>query len=74
MASFQVLVGGFAIVATNGAEGGRQRVGKSEAVAFDVIDRAAAGNTEYACRDQSFVDAWDFCAHRLLVTVVPRPH
>ncbi|BCZ85535.1 hypothetical protein PTKU64_92100 (plasmid) [Paraburkholderia terrae] len=74
MASFQVLVGGFAIVATNGAAGGRQRVGKSEAVAFDVIDRTAPGNTAYACRDQPFDDAWDFCAHRLLVTATPRPH
>ncbi|WP_251031457.1 hypothetical protein [Paraburkholderia strydomiana] len=58
MALFQVLVGGFAIVATNGAEGGRQRVGKSEAVAFDVIDRKDRGNMYYACRDQSFGDAW----------------
>ncbi|WP_454830686.1 hypothetical protein [Paraburkholderia xenovorans] len=74
MASFQVLVGGFAIVATNGAEGGRQRVGKSEAVAFDVIDRKNRGNMQYACRDQSFVDAWDFCARRLLVTAAPRSH
>jgi hypothetical protein len=74
MASFQVLVGSFAIVATNGAEGGRQRVGKSEAVAFDVIDRTAQGNTSYACRDQSFVEAWDFCALRFLVTATPRSH
>ncbi|TGP40229.1 hypothetical protein EN871_28810 [bacterium M00.F.Ca.ET.228.01.1.1] len=74
MASFQVLVGGFAIVATNGAEGGRQRVGKSDAVAFDVIDRTARDKTSYACRDQSFVDAWDFCARRLLVTAAPRSH
>jgi hypothetical protein len=39
-----------------------------------VIDRTARGNTAYACRDQSFVDAWDFCAHRLLVTATPRSH
>ncbi|MGF6472631.1 hypothetical protein GCT19_37940 [Paraburkholderia sp. CNPSo 3155] len=74
MASFQVLVGSFAIVATNGAAGGRQRVGKSDAVAFDVIDRTAGGNTAYACRDQSFPDAWDFCTRRLLVTAAPRSH
>ncbi|NUX57943.1 hypothetical protein [Paraburkholderia youngii] len=72
MRSFQVLVGGFAIVATNGAEGGRQPVVKSEAVAFDVIDRKATGNTQYASRDQSFDEAWDFCARRL--TAAPRPH
>ncbi|MGF6439547.1 hypothetical protein [Paraburkholderia youngii] len=74
MRSFQVLEGGFAIVATNGAEGGRQPVVKSEAVAFDVIDRKATGNTQYASRDQSFDEAWDFCARRLLVTAAPRPH
>lgn len=74
MASFQVLVGDFAIVATNGAAGGRQQVCKSEAVAFDVIDRKGRGSTNYACRDQSFVEAWDFCAHRLLVTAAPRSH
>jgi hypothetical protein len=74
MRSFRVLVGSFAIIATNGAEGGRQPVGKSDAVAFDVIDRSATGNSRYACRDQTFTDAWDFCAHRFLVTAAPRPH
>jgi hypothetical protein len=74
MRSFRVLVGGFKIIATNGAERGRQPVGKSEAVAFDVIDRNATGNTKYACRDQTFVDAWDFCAHRLFVTAGLRPN
>ncbi|MGF6851152.1 hypothetical protein [Paraburkholderia sp. CI3] len=74
MRSFQVLVGGFAIVATNGAEGGRQPVGKSEAVAFDVIDRKAAGNTKYASRDQTFTDAWDFCTRRLAIVAAKRPH
>jgi hypothetical protein len=74
MASFQVLVGGFAIVGTTGAEGGRQPAVKSEAVAFDVIDRKAEGNTRYARRDQSFDEAWDFCTRSLAFTAAKRPH
>jgi hypothetical protein len=74
MSAFRVLVGGFAIIATNGAAGGRQPVGKSDAVAFDVLDRTAAGNTRYACRDQSFFDAWDFCTQRLARVAALKPH
>ena len=74
MSAFRVLVGSFAIVATNGAAGGRQPVGKSDAVAFDVVDRTAQGNTQYACRDQSFFDAWDFCTRRLAVAAAVKSH
>ncbi|CAE6849590.1 hypothetical protein R75461_07407 [Paraburkholderia nemoris] len=74
MASFKILVGKYSIIATNGASGGRQPVGKSDAVSFDVIDRRSQGNTQFAARDQTFSEAWDFCAHRLLVTAASRPH
>jgi hypothetical protein len=74
MSAFRVIVGGFAIIATNGVAGGRQPVGKSDAVAFDVVDRTAAGNTQYACRDQSFPDAWDFCTRRLALVAAVKPH
>jgi hypothetical protein len=74
MGSFRVLVGGFAIVGTTGAAGGHQPAPKSEAVAFDVIDRRGMGNTQYLCRDQPFDEAWDFCTRRLAIVATTRPH
>jgi hypothetical protein len=74
MSAFRILLGSFAIVATNGVAGGRQPVGKSDAVAFDVIDRTAVGNTHYACRDQTLFDAWDFCTRRLALAAARKPH
>ncbi|SIT34893.1 conserved hypothetical protein [Paraburkholderia ribeironis] len=74
MASFKILLGNYSIVATNGASGGRQPVGKSDAVSFDVIDRRSQGNVQFAARDQTFSEAWDFCARRLLVIAASRPH
>lgn len=74
MSSFRVLVGDFAIVGTTGAAGGRQPAMKSDAVAYDVIDRTSAGNKRYACRDQTFDAAWDFCARRIAIVAASRPH
>lgn len=74
MSSFRVLVGDFVIVSTTGAAGGRQPAMKSDAVAYDVIDRKSEGNTRYACRDQTFDEAWDFCTRRILIVAASRPH
>jgi hypothetical protein len=74
MSSFRVLVGNFAIVGTTGAERGRQPTVKSDAVVFDVIDRKSAGNTQYACRDQTFEEAWDFCTRRIAIVAARRSH
>ena len=72
--SFGVLVGDFAIVGTTGAERGRQPTVKSDAVAYDVIDRKSGDNTQYACRDQTFEAAWDFCTRRIAIVATSRPH
>ena len=40
--SFSMIVGRYEIVATSGVENGSVRVGKSEAEAYDVIDRSEA--------------------------------
>jgi hypothetical protein len=74
MSSFRVLVGGLEIVGTTGVGSGRQPAQKSDAVAFDVIDRKGEGNTQYLCRDQSFDAAWDFCTRRLAIVAAKRLH
>jgi hypothetical protein len=74
MSSFRVLVGGFAIVGSTGTSGGGQPAMKSDAVAFDVIERNSAGNTQYACRDQTFEAAWDFCTRRIAITAAQKSH
>jgi hypothetical protein len=40
---FKMIVGRFEIVATSGVKNGSVRVGKSEAQAYDVIDRRKTG-------------------------------
>jgi hypothetical protein len=74
MSSFRVLVGNFAIVGTTGEADGRQPAAKSEAVAFDVIDRRGRGSTTYLCRDQPFDAAWDFCTTRLAIEAARKLH
>ncbi|WP_175772998.1 hypothetical protein [Paraburkholderia phenazinium] len=74
MSSFRVLVGNFAIVGTTGEAGGHQPAVKSEAVAFDVIDRRCSGYTAYLRRDQPFEAAWDFCAARLAIEAARKLH
>ncbi|MGQ7932220.1 hypothetical protein [Paraburkholderia sp. D1E] len=69
-----MLVGNFAIVSTTGAASGNQPALKSDAEAYDVIDRRARGNTLYACRDQSFDEAWDFCTRRLAIVAAAGQH
>ena len=72
MDAFRVLVGQYEIVATTGAESGRKPTAKSQAVAFDVIDRTALNEARYACRDQDFWDAWFFCVRRSAITAATR--
>ncbi|MGF6782058.1 hypothetical protein [Paraburkholderia sp. GAS334] len=74
MSSFRVLVGRFEIAGTTGAAGGRQPAQKSDAVAFDVIDRKGEGSAQYLCRDQPFDAAWDFCTRRIAIVGTARPH
>ncbi|WP_176060313.1 hypothetical protein [Paraburkholderia sp. BCC1876] len=74
MSSFQVLVGGLAIVGSSGAAGGNRPAMKSDAASFDVIDRRGQGNTRYLFRDPSFEAAWDFCTRRLAIVAAARPH
>lgn len=68
MRAFRVLVGKFEIIGTSGVVNGRVPASKSDAVAFDVIDRTAGGDdTRYVSRDQSFVAAFDLCVRKALV-------
>ena len=74
MSPFRVLVGKFEIVGTTGEADGRQPAVKSEAVAFDVIDRRAPGNTRYVCRDRSFDEAWDLSVWRTAIAAASQLH
>jgi hypothetical protein len=47
--SFGMIVGRYEIVATSGVENGSVRVGKSEAEAYDVIDRKRRGCARLDC-------------------------
>ncbi|MEW6342978.1 MAG: hypothetical protein AB1704_20145 [Pseudomonadota bacterium] len=69
MRAFRVLVGKFEIVGTTGAANGRLPALKSEAVAFDVIDRTSSGNgdKQYVSRDQPLDVAFDYCVRKALV-------
>ncbi|MFM0123342.1 MULTISPECIES: hypothetical protein [Paraburkholderia] len=58
---FRMIVGRFEIVATSGVENGSAPVGKSEAQAYDVIDRRSTGLTTTAKRGVELDDAWFYC-------------
>jgi hypothetical protein len=58
---FTMIVGRFAIVATSGVSNGSVRVGKSEALAYDVFDRHQQGIAKVGV---SFDDAWFYCVRR----------
>jgi hypothetical protein len=61
---FTMIVGRFQIVATSGVKNGSVRVGKSEAVAYDVIDRRQSGNARPEKEGVPFDDAWFYCVRR----------
>jgi hypothetical protein len=58
---FTMIVGRFEIVATSGVKNGSVRVGKSEALAYDVIDRRHRGNIKPEKVGVDFDDAWFYC-------------
>ena len=59
--SFRMIVGRFEIVATSGVENGSVRVGKSQAKAYDVIDRRQAVNTKPEKVGLDLDAAWFSC-------------
>lgn len=58
---FKMIVGWFEIVATSGVKNGSVRVGKSEAQAYDVIDRRKTGVVTPEKRGVELDDAWSYC-------------
>jgi hypothetical protein len=62
--SFRMIVGRFEIVATSGAENGSVRVGKSEAQAYDVVDRDKLSGSQVERRSVTLDTAWSFCVRR----------
>jgi hypothetical protein len=58
---FRMIVGRFEIVGTSGVKNGSVRVGKSEALAYDVIDRHQRGNIIPTKVGVDFDDAWFYC-------------
>lgn len=61
---FTMIVGRYQIVATSGVENGSVRVGKSEAMAYDVIDRNQCGNARPERVGIPLDDAWTYCVRR----------
>jgi hypothetical protein len=62
--SFSMIVGRYQIVATSGVENGSVRVGKSEAEAYDVIDRSRAGHARLEKQGVTLDTAWFYCIRR----------
>ncbi|MFP3645859.1 hypothetical protein [Paraburkholderia sp. SIMBA_054] len=58
---FTMIVGRFEIIATSGVKNGSVRVGKSEAVAYDVIDRHQRGNIKPEKVGVDLDAAWFYC-------------
>jgi hypothetical protein len=62
--SFSMIVGRYKIVATSGVQNGSVRVGKSEAEAYDVIDRGHGGNARVEKEGVTLDTAWFYCIRR----------
>jgi hypothetical protein len=62
--SFSMIVGRYQIVATSGVENGSVRVGKSEAEAYDVIDRGQGAHGRLDKRGVTLDTAWFYCIRR----------
>ncbi|MGF6637123.1 hypothetical protein [Paraburkholderia tuberum] len=58
---FKMIVGRFEIVATSGVRNGSVRVGKSDAQAYDVIDRRRIGIVIPDKIGVELDDAWSYC-------------
>lgn len=58
---FKMIVGRFEIVATSGVANGSVRVGKSQAQAYDVIDRRQTGIAKPEKSGVGLDDAWFYC-------------
>ena len=62
--SFSMIVGRYKIVATSGVANGSVRVRKSEAQAYDVIDRGHGGNARVEKQGVTLDTAWFYCMRR----------
>jgi hypothetical protein len=62
--SFSMIVGRYEIVATSGVGNGSVRVGKSEAQAYDVIDRKRSGHARLEKQGVTLDAAWFYCIRR----------
>ncbi|SAL84655.1 hypothetical protein AWB74_07011 [Caballeronia arvi] len=62
--SFSMIVGRYQIVATSGVGNGSVRVGKSEAEAYDVIDRGQGGSARLEKQGVTLETAWFYCIRR----------
>jgi hypothetical protein len=72
---FKMIVGRFEIVATSGIKNGSVRVGKSEAQAYDVIDRRQVGNVTPEKIGVELDDAWFYCVrHQVRVQGIALLH
>lgn len=58
---FKMIVGRFEIIATSGVRNGSVRVGKSDAQAYDVIDRRQTGKVTPEKVGVELDDAWSYC-------------
>ena len=61
---FSMIVGRYQIVATSGVENGSVRVRKSEAEAYDVIERGFGGNARLEKQGVTLDVAWFYCIRR----------
>ncbi|SOE97490.1 hypothetical protein SAMN05414139_10619 [Burkholderia sp. D7] len=62
--SFRMIVGRFEIVATSGARNGSVPVGKSDAEAYDVVDRDKRSGGKREQHSVPLDTAWFFCVRR----------
>ena len=62
--SFKMIVGRFEIVATSGAKNGSVPVDKSDAEAYDVLDRKQHSGGKIEQRSVTLDTAWFFCVRR----------
>lgn len=61
---FSMIVGKYLIVATSGVKNGSVRVGKSDAEAYDVIDRRSSCNSRPVEVGLTLDTAWFYCVRR----------
>jgi hypothetical protein len=64
MSFFRMVMGRFEIVATSGVKNGSVRVPKSEAEAYDVVDRDKRLGVRVAQQGVTLDTAWFYCVRR----------